>query len=124
MPFVITKDGATIPSDGGMRNSLRTEGKEVSIIKSSVYSKGELLADEQVSQFVKDKYVDGDERILGLIEEISQEEYDKGVTVEIDGAVKRWKLVEGEAPLFTSSKIDEPVTRIESDKALVANAIK
>jgi hypothetical protein len=124
MPFVITKDGATIPSDGGMRNSLRTEGKEISVIKSNVYSKGELLADEQVSQFVKDKYDDGDERILGLIEEISQEEYDKGVTTEIDGAVKRWRLVEGEAPLFAPSKIDEPVTRIESDKALVANAIK
>src|ERR1044072_3282143 len=113
MPFVVTKDGATIPKDTGTRKALRT-GVEFNIYTTTVYNAGDLLADDEVSQVVKDKYESGDEKVRSLISEVSQEDYDNAEKAEVNGVIYRFQA-EGGGAVDEPRKIQTAVTRLDAE---------
>jgi hypothetical protein len=125
MPYVVKQDGATIAKDMGVRRTLGT-GKEIQKHRTYVYNSGDLLADDDVSQVVKDKYEAGDEKVQSLIGYVSQEDYDSAGGGKSTGLLAAYQA-ENAGPVDEPRKVQQAITRLDfeyhdSDKAEVVQA--
>lgn len=112
MPYRVLKDGATVPADAGTRKSLR-DGTEFKVYRTNVYTEGYVLADNQVSQVVKDKLEDGDERVSSLLEYTDDDPTD----ADVDNVSDRWQAENG-GEVDEPRKIQQAVTRLDSERNL------
>lgn len=110
MPYRVLKDGATVPADSGTRKSL-LNGTEFKVYRTRVYTEGYVLADNQVSQVVKDKLEDGDERVSSLLEYTD----DDPTEADVDNVSERWQA-EGGGEIDEPRKIQQAVTRLDAER--------
>lgn len=123
MPYVVLKDGATVPKDTGTRYSIR-DRREFRATQATVYAQGDYLADSEVAQPVKDAYEAGKPNVLSLIKEVSQEEYDEAPdSVKADDIASRFQA-EGGGDVDEPRKVSTAITRLDAERNPALKAVQ
>jgi hypothetical protein len=68
MPYKVLKDGATVQKQITTRTSRRT-GKDVPVVKSFVYSEGDIISDEDIAPSLIEKLESEGSELLEKVEE-------------------------------------------------------
>ena len=70
--YKVLKDQVTLPKKVGNRFSARDPEKKVDLVQHVVYTQDQVIQEDELSPALIERYNEGDERILRLIEKVPE----------------------------------------------------